>query len=146
MDKILLFLFIAFISFQTADAQKKGAHTAKPAADSILTDTFSGNIPDGGVVYATFLTLNHCRYCDMGKYSFVAVPRGSNSQKSAMVEGEWTVLRGDAKDENATVVELDDKAGKPLYYYLRVKNGDLQQLDSLLKEIKPAKDHMLKKQ
>ena len=117
----------------------------KAAADSILTDAFSADIPYKGVVYATYLTLRHCPYCDMGTYSLLSMPRGK-VEESTVMDGSWTVIKGSAKDENATVVELDDKNGKVVYCYLRMKDGALQELDSHLREVKPGKDHILRKQ
>jgi hypothetical protein len=82
----------------------------------------------------------------MGTYSFLATPHMGKSKSHAQIEGDWTVLKGSATDDNATVVELDDKNQKPIYYYLRLKNGDLQQLDSTLHEMKPVAKHKLTKQ
>ena len=138
-----LLVLPAILMFSLASGQDR--KMGKPALETALSDVFSGNILSGGVIYATYLTLNHCRYCDMGTYSLVTIPRGS-VETSTMQQGEWTVLRGSAKDRNATVVELDDSKLRGMYYYLRTKNGDLQQLDSLLRDIKPVKEHMLKKQ
>jgi len=59
-------------------------------------------------------------------------------------KGEWTVLRGDATDENATVVELDSKG--MVLYFLRKKDGNLQRLDTSLHAMKPASGYMLHKE
>ena len=114
-----------------------------------VTDDFKGTIEvslDQSI--ATALRLTHEPYADDGKYLLNEVYINSKQgTKNAVVrEGEWTVLKGSATDDNATVVELDDKQLKPIRYYLRLKNDDLQQLDTTLHEIKPAAKHILSKQ
>ena len=115
-----------------------------PEADAIITNTYTGIIPLKKQRCPARLILKHCRYCDEGTFAITANPRVTLTCTSFGFSGEWTVLRGSAIDENATVVELDGKG--TTFYYLRHKNGDMQQLDSLLREIKPIKNYMLLKQ
>ncbi len=146
-------MFIAFmwvmISMCTsvyAQSSKREPGGSTPEADSLLTDTFSGLIPFKKHRDPARLILKHCRYCDEGTFAIVASPRVTFTCTSFKFSGKWTVLRGSATDDNATVVEIDAPAPIGLLYYLRLKNGNLQQLDSLLREIKPIKNYMLLKQ
>ena len=114
----------------------------------LINDEFNGTISaSSDVEIATALKLTHEPYADDGTFLLNEVYDNSKTKsKNALVrEGEWTVLKGSATDENATVVELDDKNQKPIYYYLRLKNGDLQQLDNTLHIINPVTAHMLAK-
>ncbi len=106
----------------------------------ILSDVYRGNIPANGYVDTTVLVLNHEPFYDMGAFTFTQKSKNVTLER----KGEWTVLKGSAKVENATVVELDipDKTT----YFLRLKNGNLQQLDTALQEIKPAGKYILVKQ
>ncbi|MFI5195453.1 MAG: hypothetical protein ACHQD8_00050 [Chitinophagales bacterium] len=108
---------------------------------TILRDVFKGVITDNGNEVNTMLQLDHKQYHDEGKFVYSKTYNGI----TVTINGEWTVLKGDAKDENATVVELDDNSSFR-DYYLRRKDGNLQQLDTALLEIKPALNHILKKQ
>lgn len=102
---------------------------------AMYTDIYTGVI--NGV--RTSLTLRHCRYCDMGTFKL--------SQKSTDVEsditGEWTVLKGDAVNENAVVVDLYLKNKD--YYYLRKNKATLQQLDDSLRVIRPGEKYILRR-
>ncbi len=114
-----------------------------------INDEYKGNIEVGTEEYiATALRLTHQKYADDGNFVLNEVYCNSKLKTTSaqLREGNWTVLKGSAKDDNATVVELDDENRKPIHYYLRLKNGDLQQLDSTLYEIKPASKHMLTRQ
>ncbi len=143
MWKFSTVVVIACFSFFEASAQKSTA----PKKDSVvLTDIFHGNSPTKKFGNEAQLVLKHCPYCDMGTFALTATHAYSIVCNSTTINGEWTVLKGSATNDNATVVELDMTDGKPLYYYLRLKNGDLQQLDSTLHEIKPQSKHLLKKQ
>jgi NlpE-like protein len=110
---------------------------------TIFHDVFTGVITSNGVRTATTLRLDHKQYCDDGNFSISETNTGTPARLPRTASGEWTVLRGDAKDENATVVELD--APGRVLYYLRKRDGSLQQLDTALKEIKPAGNYLLKK-
>jgi len=103
-------------------------------------DDFKGliSLRDSNII--TDLTLQHEAYADMGTF----ILGGLNHSSGIMSLGDWTVLKGSATDDNATVVELD-QGRIPIYYFLRLKNGDLQQLDSTLHEIQPAAKHILKR-
>ena len=93
---------------------------------------------------ATRLVLEHCRFCDMGKFILYGVNAAASANNMPFeIRGAWTVLKGEAADENATVVEIDGK--KDTMYFLRLKNGDLQKLDAKLREIKPATKYVLRK-
>jgi hypothetical protein len=132
--------FLLLVSFSAhAQEQKK----------VLLTDKFKGNIDVGGDSYATTtLSLQHEPYADMGTFTLDEYYPGTQFEKPAhnITPGDWTVLKGSAADENATVVELDARKGGRVLYFLRLKNGSLQQLDMSLHEIAPVSKHMLKKQ
>ena len=120
-------------------AQKKGA---------LLNDKFKGNIALSGDEFAnTTLSLKHERYADLGAFTLDEVFPGTKFDKPAHIttSGDWTVLKGSATDENATVVELNASGGRMLYF-LRLKNGDLQQLDFEFHEMRPTAKHLLRKQ
>ena len=108
---------------------------------TLFHDVFKGVISNNGTQVNTILQLDHKQYHDEGKFML------SKTYKdlTVTVNGEWTVLRGDAKDENATVVEISDNAAFR-EYYLRRTDENLQQLDTALREIIPAKNYILKKQ
>ena len=139
MRKITL-LLVMLISATCLNAQqKKGA---------LLHDKFKGNVALSGEDYAnTTLILEHKQYADMGSFELEEVYPGSKFDKPAVIttSGDWTVLKGSATNENATVVELNANGGRILYF-LRLKNGNLQHLDVSLHEIKPVAKHMLRKQ
>ena len=131
-------LLVAFF----APAQNK----KKP---ELINDEYKGTIlPSNEVSIATILRLTHEPYADDGRYELneMYAHAYQNNRNTMQRQGQWTVLKGSAADDNATVVELDDKNQKPIYYYLRLKNGDLQQLDSTLHELKPIARHLLTKQ
>lgn len=112
--------------------------------DGVITDIFKGMISEKNKAYATELSLQHKPYYDMGSFALTITPAESVNNQSLVAQGEWTVLKGSAKDENAVVVEIDTK-GKTLYF-LRLKNGNLEQLDSTLHEMKPVRKYVLQKQ
>jgi hypothetical protein len=108
--------------------------------DATVFDTYLG-ITERGDTFL-HLYLQHCQYCDEGAFDLNEMH--GHSIGRIIDHGNWTVLRGSAKDRNSTVVELDGK--HDTLYYLRLKTGDLQQLDSGLREMTPAKNYMLLKQ
>ena len=135
-------LFVAAIAFcfsLAAFAQKKDALAGK---EKMFTDTFKGQVQIDDTRFITGLILMHCRFCDMGKFILQEAIMDA-MDKPSEIKGEWTVLKGDAVDENATVVEIDSK--NDTLYLLRMKNGDLQKLDAQLREIKPVAKYMLRK-
>ena len=135
---------ITFISITAAFAQGRvmpHKHTTK--RDSLYTDNFNGAIYYGTNINHLQLALKHCQYCDDGTFTLVETVQGT-AKTSDPVTGSWTVLKGSAKDDNATVVEIDIP-GRTLYF-LRLKSGNLQQLDGKLREIEPVEKHILRKQ
>ncbi len=146
MRSSILAIFIILTVLQSANAQNKAVVGQNGSSDSTYTDTFKGLIPFEQNSYPAKLLLKHCRYCDDGTFELIESPKTSSLRKLFVYTGEWTVLKGSAADDNATVVELDAPVPVGTLYYLRLKNGDLQQLDSTLHELKPAAKHMLAKQ
>src|SRR4051812_11035247 len=128
---ILLFILPAY-------GQKK-----QPGA---VQDTYSGSTTNNGArVPAELVLMHNTPHEDYGTFTFTEQYKGA----VAKITGEWTVLRGDAKNRNATVVELDAPSfGVPhkSLYFLRRKDGVLQKLDSSLHEIKPIEGNLLRKQ
>ncbi len=105
---------------------------------TVSHDIFKGEL--GANPVTIVLQLDHKRYADEGNFIWEELSAGTAAK---IVSGEWTVVEGDAHDEYATVVELDPPGGT--LYFLRKKDGRLQQLDSLLEEIKPAAAYTLRK-
>lgn len=136
MRMFLLTVLMLFFTF-LVEAQRR-------QAGGMLNDKFKGSILpwSGERNDSVLLSLWHEQYADMGSFELNEHCRGAE----LVMVGEWTVLRGDVTDENATVVELDGKGLKPLYYFLRLKNGNLQQLDTTLREMKPTSKYILRKQ
>ena len=128
-----------------AYGQTSKAKPARHVPDTVTMyhDVFKGVITNKGTAVATTLQLDHKQYCDYGNFSLNETYAKPGGGKEHRVSGDWTVLRGDAADENATVVELD--APGAVWYYLRKRDGSLQQLDTALKEIKPTGNYLLKK-
>ena len=141
MRSVFIALLLIALHFSVF-AQKHPRIQSSPdvGPDATVFDTYLGFTERGDTFL--HLYLQHCQYCDEGE--FVLNQMHGRSIGRIIDEGKWTVLRGSAKDKNSTVVELDGK-NKTLYY-LRLKNRNLQQLDSLLREIKPVKNYMLLKQ
>jgi hypothetical protein len=105
---------------------------AQQASDSMrFTDTYKGNL--NGV--KTTLELRHCHACDYGIFTL--------TEKDKAITGEWTVLRGDATDRNAVVVNL--YAEKRDWYFLRTNKTTLQKLDSTRGRIAPKEKYILRK-
>ena len=124
-------------------------HAQGPNKRPMLNDKFKGNLPvSANERVNTTLILQHIQYADEGTFTLDEVYPGTQFEKPThnTTKGEWTVLKGSKADENATVVELNARQGGRMLYFLRLKNGDLQQLDVELHEIKPASKHILKKQ
>ncbi len=110
-----------------------------------ITDVYKG------VLYAkgckgvnTVLSLRHVKYADEGRYTLTE--QYCNYPKAKTISGEWTVLRGDATNENATVIELYDiVTNKPVRHYLKLKDGSIKMLDEKLKVIGAKGNYILKK-
>lgn len=110
-----------------------------------LTDTFKGTIAAKGCdgVKVT-LQLKHEPYADDGLY--VLTEQYCRRPKAMVLRSSWTVLRGDAENENATVVELwDEVANSPIRHYLRLRNGDIKVLDDKLRAMRGKGNYVLKK-
>jgi len=134
-----LFMTLFFSSF-FVHAQDKEAQ---------INDIYKGRIEVSNDEFIDVtLQLKHQLYHDEGGFILneVFCYRKTETTTGKAAEGSWTVLKGSAADDNATVVELDNKNGRLLYYYLRLKNGNLQQLDTTLHQIKPVSKHILRKQ
>lgn len=116
------------------------------AQGDTLTDTFKGTIAAKGCSgLKVTLQLRHERYADDGLYTLTE--QYCNRPKAIVLQGSWTVLRGDATNGNATVVELWDEAtNKPIRHYLRLKNGDMKVLDEKLRLMKEHGNYVLKRQ
>jgi len=132
-----------FIFIPTLRAQITPGPQAPRLIDTITIfhDAFTGVIIDSGHNVNASLKLDHKKYHDEGTFVYSRTYLGITMTWT----GSWTVLKGDVKDENATVVELD---GNNFFkdYYARRKDGNLQQLDTFLVEKKPVSGHILKKQ
>ncbi|MBS1584478.1 MAG: copper resistance protein NlpE N-terminal domain-containing protein [Bacteroidetes bacterium] len=116
------------------------------ASDDTLTDTFEGTIAARGCsgVKVT-LQLRHEPYADDGLYTLTE--QYCRHPKAVVLRGSWTVLRGDAVNENATVVELwDDATNRPIRHYLRLRNGDIKVLDEKLRLMRGKGSYVLKRQ
>lgn len=137
MITISLLVLLSGVSF----AQGPGG---APPKQDLIKDVFRGVIPEQGINITTILTLNHLPYADDGdftlKETFIDAQK---KERTANCFGEWTVLKGDAKDDNATVVELD--APGRIMYFLRLKNNNLLKLDTSLREIMPTTKYILRK-
>ena len=113
--------------------------------EKMLTDTYKGKVPLDNARYVTQLVLTHCRFCDEGKFILRETKMESTpGDKPIEIKGDWTVIKGDAENQYATVVEID--AGKDTLYFLRWEEGNLQKLDAQLREIKPVTKYLLRKQ
>ena len=127
---VLLFMML----FSTGYLFGQGKAEGKPKQHY---DCYKGQL----TVY-TELFLEHVQYADEGR--FVFLEHTNKTGAAAEMRGDWTVLRGDATDENATVVELDGPGR--ILYFLRRKDGSLQQLDTALKAINPIIRNVLNKE
>ena len=128
MQKVIVTIFCFLLFGNVSGQDVKG---------KLINDRYSGVITDHGKNVAILLLLHHQRYGDDGKFTLTETADGKTNEMT----GDWTVLRGDAGDENATVVELDG-AGRTLYF-LRRKDGRLQKLDTALRAILPVKGNLL---
>lgn len=133
------FVILIIVITSPVSGQNK-ARTKKTQGRDTVTmfhDIYNGTLPVKGNNINTVLQLDHKQYCDYGAFVLTQTLEGKKNQ----AKGEWTVLRGDATDENATVVELD--APGRVVYFLRRHDGKLQQLDTALHEMRPAKNYLL---
>jgi len=118
---------------------------ASTGGERILRDVFRGKVPLDNHKYATQLVLEHCKYCDEGKFVLQETNMESApGDKPIEIKGDWTVIKGDADNQYATVVEID--AAKDTLYFLRLNSGHLEKLDAKLQEIKADMKYVLKKQ
>ena len=110
-----------------------------------ITDVYKGLLAAKGCKGVnTTLSLRHVKYADDGSYTLTE--KYCDYPKATVIRGEWTVLRGDATNENATVIELYDAVtNKPVRHYLRLKDGSIKMLDDELRAIKGKGNYILKK-
>jgi NlpE N-terminal domain len=138
----------AFTCFGQAKGTKKPKPKEKSAGIDMIIDRFKGSIAIKDSLWVTELMLEHQLFADDGTFTLrETLEKPVKTNAPVETKGDWTVLRGDATNENATVVEIDG-AGKT-QFYLRLKNEDLQRLDASLHKLKHAKGNtpdILKKQ
>jgi copper homeostasis protein (lipoprotein) len=117
-----------------------------PALGSLLLGTFQGTLPCADCPgIKTELSLYHPNlYTDEGTY-VLKTTYLDRTVKPTVTQGEWTILRGDAADENASVYQLEPDHPDKSSYYLRVNTNELRQLDKDEKEIKSALNFTLKR-
>jgi hypothetical protein len=116
--------------------------TQGPSAGSLLLGVFKGTLPPG---VETELSLYHPNlYTDEGTYILKTSPAGSNTPP-LVTRGDWTMIRGDAADENASVYQLEPDHPEKSVYYLRVNSGEVRKLDQDEKEIKSKLNFTLTK-
>jgi copper homeostasis protein (lipoprotein) len=119
--------------------------TVAPTPGAPASLIFSGTGPCAdcpGIATELSLWREGGPYADMGHFTL----RESYVGRSAaplLSKGSWTVLRGDAEDENATVYEIDPDKGAPRYFLKQAENSILP-LDSKLKRIPSVMDLSLK--
>lgn len=123
--KVILVIVLLFISIAAGAGQ--GGN---------LKDVYKGKVSvKGSKGLMVELSLNHEPYTDAGSYTLVEKYVGY--PKATMLQGEWTVLRGDATDHAAVVIELYDAVTQaPMRYYLRHKDGSIEMLDDKLRKQK----------
>ena len=147
MQKLLSVILLMSLSFVAGYGQNKAKGKPNPYKKRIIVDVYKGDIPSDTKsdtnIYFTELALQHKPDADDGAFTLKEAPIKGTNHKIVETIGEWTVLKGSAADENATVVELD-ASGRTLYY-LRRKDGKLQKLDATFHEIKPVKNYLLSK-
>ena len=81
-----------------------------------------------------------------GDYELKQTYEGSRQTNSAYTEkGTWIVVRGSAKNPNATVYELDSAGSDSKQFYLRADKNTLRLLDRQKQEIPPQLPHTLKR-
>ena len=107
-----------------------------PSGDAQLLGVFRGVLPCADCPgIETELTLYHAGpYVDEGTYSLKLTYR-DRAVQPYVSRGDWTMIRGDAKDENASVYQLDPDHPEKSLYYLRVHPNELRQLGRNLKEM-----------
>lgn len=107
-----------------------------PQGAPMLLGLFKGVLPCADCPgIETELSLYHANiYTDEGTYRLKLTYLDRNV-KPLVTEGDWTMLRGDADDENASVYQLDPDHPDKSLYYLRVNSNELLQLDKDEKKI-----------
>ncbi len=117
-----------------------------PAGGTLLLGTFQGTLPCAdcpGIL--TELSLYHPNlYTDEGTY-VLKLTTLDRDVKPLVAQGEWTILRGDAADENASVYQLEPDHPEKSTYYLRVNSNELRQLDKDEKEMTSKLNFTLKR-
>lgn len=135
---------LSFTGFCQGAARLGSKQDRRAAKDTLYTDIYKGTILDDGKDNPAELRLMHKRYYDMGDFVLLEPARAGAAVKVQETKGGWTVLKGSATDENATVVEID--ANLRTLTFLWLKNGNLQQLDTALRELKPVGKYVLRMQ
>lgn len=132
--RIIATLALIVICFPTSGQKASG--NGRDGRKEIVHDVYRGNIDNLSGKVETCLILEHAgQFVDDGQFILV--------EGKMTTKGDWSVLRGDAKDHNATVVELYNTQRS--VYFLRRKDGALQKLDSQLMELKPVDNFLLRK-
>jgi hypothetical protein len=135
--RVLVLIVFAFISVAVSAQTGKDAALQQMNQRGIIKEVFKGLIANDGQNIATVLTLSHLPYADDGDFTLSETYKDVNKKEQILnTIGDWTVIKGDAKNENATVVEIE--APQRIMFFLRLKNGNLQKLDTSLREIIPA--------
>lgn len=83
-------------------------------------------------------------YTDEGTYVVSQTYLGK-SEKPLITKGNWTMIRGDAQNPNASVFLLNPDDPGLSVYYLKVGDTEIEMLDNDLKKINSPFDMTLKK-
>ena len=139
------------LSFKTGMATQKRTDTTTNAAigpsAKILSEIYRGTLPCADCSgINTELTLQHHPNAAGGTYLLKETYVGAKSNNDSTVEtkGNWTTVRGNATDPDATVIELTpDKHVEERFFIL--KKNKLLMLDRQLKEIISKLNYALNK-
>jgi copper homeostasis protein (lipoprotein) len=117
-----------------------------PVTGSLLLGTFQGTLPCADCPgIQTELSLYHPNlYTDEGTY-VLKLTYLDRAVEPIVTQGEWTILRGDAADENASVYQLEPDHPEKSSYYLRVNAREIRMLDKDEKEMKTKLNFTLKR-
>jgi hypothetical protein len=139
---VLVFVLMCVPAF----GQKKAKKSSKPALDTttIYHDIFRGVLPDGHDSIITLLQLDHKLYHDEGTFNLdESYKKTGGRLPSVKSQGFWTVLKGDADDDDATVVEVDGEDYQQ--FFLRRNDSTLQKIDATLHIIEPAEAYLMRR-
>jgi copper homeostasis protein (lipoprotein) len=120
--------------------------SSAPKGSPMLLGLFKGVLPCADCPgIETELALYHPNiYTDEGTYRLKLTYLDRNV-KPVVTQGDWTMLRGDADDENASVYQLEPDHPEQSAYYLRVNSNELLQLDKDEKKIGSKLNFTLKR-